>query len=67
MSSTSHPEIKAFIQNSERRKKEEEEKEKRIEYIFCTPMELCQHFGDSCRQRLWIQWHFTREIKRAEF
>jgi hypothetical protein len=30
-------------------------------------MELCQHFGDSCRQRLWIQWHFTREILRAEF
>jgi len=37
MSSTSHPEIRAFIQNSERRKKEEEEKEKRIEiYILHT-------------------------------
>jgi len=55
MLSTPHPEIKAFIQNSERRKK-------RI-YIFCTPMELSQHFGDSWQQRLWIQWHFTREIK----
>jgi len=39
MSSASHPEIRAFIQNSERRKKEEEEKriEKRIEiYILHT-------------------------------
>jgi len=57
MSSTPHPEIKAFIQNSE------EERKKRKEYIFCTPMELSQHFGDSWQQRLWIQWHFTREIK----
>jgi len=62
MLSTPHQEIRAFIQNSERRRRREEK------VIFCTPMEFSRQFGDSSQidswqQRLWIQWHFTREIK----
>jgi len=63
MLSTPHLEIRAFIQNSEKK----EEEESRI-VIFATPMEFSQQCGDSSQidswqPRLWIQWHFTREIK----
>jgi len=64
MLSTPHLEIRAFIQNSERARRRGREKK----LIFCTPMEFSQQCGDSSpidswQQRLWIQWHFTREIK----